>query len=173
MSDDPFFVLGAQLLACLQTSAEANPNPPPENNFLFLPGAQATADISQYQNMCCDGTAYVRMASQYPSKNFPAPDDDASNCVPMGFGSIWELGIMRCAPTGTVQKIATAAEWLAAFRQQTIDATTLRSAVCCWVNLYGDGEGVQIGQWTPVGPEGGCLIGTLSVSIQWIGCPGC
>jgi hypothetical protein len=170
---DAYYVTGTQLLACLQVQAEAAVNPP--KNFQFLPGSVATADISQYNDLCCEGTAYVRMAAQYPSgTQFPSPDTTASNCDPFSWGVIFELGIMRCSPMGDVQAIPTSAEWHDVFAQQAIDAHSMRAAICCWISSYrSPGAGVQIGQWAPVGPEGGCMIGTLSVTLEMILCSGC
>lgn len=172
-TDDPFFTTAAELLACLQTQAEDSPGVPA--NFQFLPGSVATPDISSYRDLCCEGTAYVRMAAQYPSgQNFPSPDVSASNCSPFSWAVIYELGIMRCSPVGDTQFIPTAAQWRETFVQEAIDAASLRNAICCWINAHATpGQGVQIGQWTPVGPEGGCVIGTLSVTIEFIGCAGC
>lgn len=174
MADDMIYTAGVNMLACLQVACESNDNPP--GSFMFLPGAQATADISQFENLCCPGTAYVRMGAIFPSGSaFPEPDTSADSlkCGPMALGVIVELGIMRCSPAGDVQHVATAAEWSAAFQQQMIDAASMRKAVCLYQSQYAYPGEVIIGSWSPVGPEGGCLIGVQLATISISGCPGC
>jgi hypothetical protein len=172
-TNDLVYVTGTQLLACLQIACENATEGSVPKNFQFLPGETANADMSQYRDLCCEGTAYVRLASLYPAgTNWPAPDTEGSQsfCMPFALGGIWELGIMRCAPTGNARQIATSAAWNAAFAQQMIDARSMREATCCYKSTYANGAGVLMGTWTPVGPEGGCLIGTQAVNIENIGC---
>jgi len=159
-----------QLLACLTIAVEAATNPPARIQFLV--GAQAGEDLSIYDDMCCEGTAYVRVANQYPSfENFPSPDVDAIPCQLQAIGAIYEMGIMRCAPVGTVQSIATPAQWAAANTQMLIDAQSMFKAACCFASTYSE-DAVLVGSWVPGGPSGGCLLGTVSVTHQIAGCGG-
>lgn len=167
---DPYNA-SVQLLACLTVAVEAAENPP--SRIQFLPGAQAGEDISEFEDLCCAGTAYVRVGTVYPSsQEFPAPDTQAIPCQQQALAVSYEVGIMRCAPAGTTQNVPTSAQWLAAFRQQMIDMTSMFKAACCFRNKY-PMDAMLIGPWTPVGPQGGCLLGTVTITHQIAGCGDC
>jgi len=164
--------VGAKLLACLTVKAQALVAVP--KNIGFLPGSAVAEDLSVYNDLCCEGTAYVRHASTYPAgMNFPAPDTGENNCSPFAWGTMWELGFMRCAPTGGVNFVPTMAQWQDCNTQYFIDSQTLLDTVCCYTQQYAAGAGVLIGAVTPLGPNGGCLIASLQVTIEAIGCGTC
>lgn len=171
-SNDPIYDAGAKLLACLTVGVQALANVPA--NIGFLPGQEFTEDISIYNDMCCSGTAFVRHASTYPSgENFPAPDTGQSPCSPLAWGTVWEIGVMRCIPSGSAAQTISMAQWNDANSQYFIDSQALRAAACCYKTTYASGPGdagILIGQVQPIGPQGGCLVATLSVTIQVIGC---
>lgn len=159
-----------QMLACLTIAVQAADNPPA--NIQFLPGAQAGEDLSEYQDLCCSGTAYVRMTPMYPSfQDFPAPDTQATPCQSQAMAITYEVGIMRCAPTGSVTQVPTAAAWAAAHHQQMIDAKSLFQTLCCYQSFY-NLDAMLFGQWSPGGPSGGCLLGTITMTHQISGCGG-
>lgn len=174
-TNDPTYEVAVNLLGCLTTKVEALALPP--KNVMFMPGSAVVEDLSIYTDLCCEGTAYVRHASTYPSgDSWPSPDTGQNNCQPIAWGTIFEIGIMRCAPTGSAQFGVTAAEWNAANTQYFIDMQALRATVCCYKTLFASGAsdaGVLIGQITPLGVQGGCLVATMSVQIQTIGCGSC
>lgn len=164
------FDASAQLLACLTVAVQAAENPP--KNVQFLPGNQAGEDISIYNDLCCEGTAYVRVSSMYPSfQDFPAPDSAAEPCQQQAMAVTYEVGIMRCAPVGTAAFVPTGAQWLAAHRQSMIDAQSIYKAICCFQGYY-PMDAMLVGQWTPLGPLGACLLGTVAVTQQIGGCGG-
>lgn len=159
-----------QLLACLTIAVQAAANPP--KNVQFLPGQQAGEDLSEFRDLCCEGTAYVRITTIYPSfQQFPAPDVEPTPCMQQAMAVNYEMGIMRCAPGGTIAFVPTAANWLAAQVQQQVDAKSLFQAACCMSTFYGL-DAFVIGAWNPGGPSGGCLLGTLSLTHQLSGCGG-
>jgi len=167
---DPYNA-SVQLLACLTVAVQAAANPP--QKIQFLPGNQAGEDISEFEDLCRCGTAYVRVSTVYPSfQDFPAPDTLAIPCQQQALGVVYEVGIMRCAPVGSVQHVPTAAEWLAAFQQQMVDMTSLMKAACCFRNFY-PLDAMLIGAWTPTGPQGACLLGTINITHQITGCGDC
>lgn len=172
---DPIYDAAAKLLACLTVEVQGLALVP--KNIGFLPGAAVLEDLSPFQDLCCEGTAYVRHASTYPSgENFPAPDTGQNPCSPLAWGVVFEMGVMRCTPSGTLNEIITMDQWNNVNTQYYIDSAALRAAVCCYKNLYASGandNGILIGQTIPVGPQGGCLIASLNVTIQVIGCGGC
>lgn len=158
----------ALLLACLQVAAEAQPSVP--SNFIFLPGSQADPDLSAYEDLCCSGTAYVRVAQAAPaSMTITSTDSGETPCQPLAWNAVLELGIMRCAPSGTISHIPTAAQWSAAHQLMMQDFTTMVAAFNLFRAQY-DLDQMFLGDWQPVGPNGGCLIGTMPVTTQVIGC---
>lgn len=159
-----------QMLACLQIAVQAAANPPA--NVQFLPGAQAGEDLSIYEDLCCQGTAFVRVSTIYPAlQDFPAPDTLAIPCQQQATGLVYEVGIMRCAPVGTAQHVPTAAEWAEAHHQSMIDARSIYSAMCCYQGVFRM-DAMLVGAWTPTGPQGGCLMGSAILSHQIAGCGG-
>jgi hypothetical protein len=156
-----------QLLACLTVAVQAAENPPA--NIQFLPGQQAGEDISIYEDLCCEGTAFIRVATLYPSsQQFPAPDTEAIPCQLQGMALNYEMGIMRCSPVGDAAQVPTSAAWLAAHRQSMIDAQSLYTAACCYKGQY-DLDAMLIGPWAPLGPQGGCLMGSITLTHSIIG----
>lgn len=158
----------ALLLACLQIAAEAQPAVP--TNFIFLPGSQADPDLSAYEDMCCAGTAYVRVAQAAPaSMSITQTDSGESPCQPLAWNAVLEMGIMRCAPSGTITSIPTPAQWTAAHQLMMQDFNTMVTAFAQFKSIY-DLDQMFLGDWQPVGPNGGCLIGTIPVTTQVMGC---
>ncbi len=45
------------------------------------------------------------------------------------------------------------------------DAKAMRAAACCFEELY-DAQTVALGQWSPAGPDGGCIGSTWQVSVE-------
>jgi hypothetical protein len=158
------------LLACLTIAVQAAANPP--RNIQFLPGQQAGEDISIYNDLCCEGTAFIRMTTTYPSfQGFPAPDTEAIPCQQQATALNYEVGIMRCAPGGTAAFVPTAENWRSAYEQSMIDMKSLYQAACCYKGQY-DMDAMLMGPWSPVGPQGGCLMGALTITHQIAGCGG-
>jgi hypothetical protein len=169
-------VIGQNLLACLTVAVQAQAaagNAPVPARIGFLVGATAVEDLSVYDDMCCDGTAYVRFASAYPSANFPQPDQGDRNCDPIAWGTIWEVGIMRCAPVGTANFITDMPTWAATNAIQMSDNNALEVTSTSYKQIYATGAndaGVLVGQVTPLGPQGKCVSLSMSITIQAIGC---
>jgi hypothetical protein len=159
-----------QLLACLTVAVQAAANPPA--NIQFLPGQQAGEDLSIYRDLCCEATAYVRVTTLYPSfQEFPAPDSLATPCQQQATALGYEVGIMRCVPTGSLEEIPTAEQWRAAHEQSMIDAKSIYKAICCYQGVY-NLDAMLVGAWNPIGPQGGCLLGAVSFTHQIAGCGG-
>jgi hypothetical protein len=159
-----------QMLACLTIAVQAAANPP--KNIQFLPGAQAGEDLSEYNDLCCEGTAFVRMTTTYPSyQDFPAPDSLAIPCQQQAIALNYEVGIMRCAPGGTIAFVAKAENWRVAYQQEMTDMKSLYTTLCCYQGQFID-DAMVMGAWNPVGPQGGCLMGVINLSHQIMGCGG-
>jgi len=164
--------VASKLLACLTVQASA-PTANPPKNFGFLPGNEIVEDMSAYNDLCCEGTAFVQLNSVYPSSSFPQPDDGTISCEPLAWGTIWTLGVMRCSPTGSINFTPTFGEWDVANNQHLIDDASLRAAILKYKEIYATGAndaGVLIGQTNALGPQGGCLLRTITATIQVFGC---
>src|SRR5690606_35524537 len=138
------------------------------------PGAEVAWDD------CTGGQAWVRIVQEYPlGDRFPHPQNSASPCGGVGgWAVVLELGVLRCMPLpdGQGSLPSCQAEQDTAERIAD-DKHTMREAVfCCdWRDTPRDAfaspeDGLIVGPWTPVGPEGGCVGGTMTVTVHATGC---
>src|SRR5687768_14387744 len=98
----PEFDLANTLLDCLTEALAANPNPP--LRACLRVGEEVAQDISLYEDDCCEGLAYVKVNTMYPSDNFPDPQErPRGNCLTESWVVDLEMGVFRCAPTGTAE----------------------------------------------------------------------
>lgn len=159
-----FIQAAEDLLICLNTAA-ADISSPPANSSLRS-GAAIALDISQNQNECCDGLAWVRIGDEYPMAVFPEQDTTPQPC---GY-NVWavelEIGIARCAPIGDINNTPTYDEHYALARLLEEDAAAIRRAYCCFTT---DRLTVQsLGRLAKFGPEGGCVGTIATVTVQII-----
>jgi hypothetical protein len=126
---------------------------------------------------CCAGQAWVRVIRIYRSSSdeFPQPSTvphDADRCTPGGIWAVeYGVGVVRCVPGLDGRgRPPTATDFERCAAVMLDDAAHVRSAVLC--GLVADVESVVIGDWLPVGPDGGCAGGELSVTVAVDGC-GC
>lgn len=144
------------------------------------PGAPAISFVAlgadEPWDSCCDGMLYVRVVQIQPTDGSVTSPASAMPCSPMGFAVDFEVVHLRCAPTISVQGLSAAVPT----PEQTTDAA---------IELFRQGWAVCVGiacqarawrargltsvmtPWTPVGPEGGCVGGitTLSVDLELAG----
>lgn len=161
------------LLNCLCEVLATTQNPP---GICAMRAGNATIqDIGPTFDECCEGQAYVRVTGFTPTglsqDPFPAGMED--QIVPACGIPAWslhlELGIFRCmSAEGNLSN----AEWLAVQRQQMLDAKSIRRAICCFISVH-ELKTTAVGAWTPQGPEGGCIGGTMPLSIEVINCEEC
>lgn len=166
---------------CLTTALTGNPNPPNEiGRRLDL---QVAWDADLYDDLCCEGLAYVSFGDIVPSwTGFPEPA--VANQVNHGDCSIpsWavslRMGVVRCVPVGSDTSRPTNAEWIAASIQQAHDAQALRAATCCfrqWV-IDNDAPGpfwgmsVLIGNQGQLQLQGGCVERNAIITVQIPNC---
>lgn len=155
--------LANKLLACLCAELATNPSPP---LYCCLRGGQEVAqDLgSRFGDECCQGLGYVKVNNIYPSTNFPEQDTEAYDCV-RAWAVELEMGVFRCAP-GQVGSLVPCADWTATAQQLMHDAQAMRKAACCLFAQLLPGTGTLPGQWTPLGPQGGCTGGVMTVLVQ-------
>lgn len=126
----------------------------------IVPGAEIAMDSAGDCDDAC-GMAWVRLASAYPATTIGQPSLRVGNCG-VGIGLDIELGIGRCIEVGQSDGSGLTPEQLsvAAALQEADMMAMWRAVACCrqsndWV----------VGQYTPFGPEGGVVGGTLIVAV--------
>ena len=110
-----------------------------------------------------EGMAWVRLVEVYPSTTFPALTQAVNTSCTAPLVAGVEVGITTCAPQPrTSSGNITPEDWLNAVRKQMAGMQALRKAIeCCLPN-----EDKVLGQWTPIGPQGGEMGGFWRA---WIG----
>ena len=128
-------------------------------------GSEVVFDLSQNEDLCCEGLAWVRMGNATPG--FPGTDATVRHCVIPVWSLQLEMGIVRCAPVGSDTEIVTASEHATVAALLAEDFMAMRRALCLWHAAHG--YDYTLGPWTPVGPAGGCVGSTITVTAQIIG----
>ena len=170
MPDTIILPLANALLACLESTAGANPDPPAE--FCLRAGGPVIHDIdaqASLDKVCCPGLGYVKFGRVYPTSNFPDPDPRSDKCLSLARGVEFTAGIVRCIPgMGTTQG-PTCADWTSVAVHDADDTQALFDAVCCWV---GTDEFKRIRQRpyaiveSNVIAEGDCIERFITVLVQ-------
>lgn len=169
VSDPMVTPLALTLVACLEQEIARVTEPPAVT--CLRPGDRVELLIAQNTDECCEGLAWVRQVTMYPSRDFPAPDQTYQPCSPVQWAVVMELGAARCAPTTSVTTIPSCAEWTATTMAVYDDQAALRRAMLCFAALddYQDHQWVW-GVWTPMTTEGGCVGGSWQVTIAVPAC---
>lgn len=151
------------LVACLEQAVATVPKPPKVT--CLRPGEQVALMLSSAgRDECCEGLAWVRVASIYPSNTFPAQDITVAGCGVVAWAATIELGVARCAPTPPAEEIPSCEEWTDATYAILDDAAAMRRALCC----FAAAEKYRLmlpGIWTPLPIDGGCMGGTMLVTV--------
>lgn len=99
-----------------------------------VPGVIAILEaMTNPKNSECGGQMWVRLVTEFPSANFPAPSNEARNCdVPVAYQL--EVGIARIFPTGSASQLGgflppTEEEQMEAVRIQMLDKTIMRQSI--------------------------------------------
>lgn len=158
--------LAQSLLDCLWEAVTTDhPNPPMHHSLRI--GEDIAQDLSGYEDLCCEGLAYVKILSTYPSDNFPEPNDTYVPCSG-GWAVDLEMGVLRCAPVGSLEAMPTDADWTAVAEQVAHDQEAMRQAMACFRGQLGPGT-----PWLPragvqINPQGGCTGSTQAVTVGFI-----
>lgn len=170
--DDPVSAcLIDSLAACLCAQLEAVSKP--VACCCALPGQQVAWDD------CDPGQAWVRVANMYMvGPKFPAPAtaEDLGVCGGMGGWAVTvELGVLRCMPgIGEDDELPECEEYTATNRIVLADAHAMRRAILCcdWRSGCGmpSDARVVVGAWTPAGPAGTCVGGTMTAVFEVSAC---
>lgn len=152
------------LLLCLEEQVARVPNPP--QAVCLRPGDRVSLLISQSFDECCAGLAWVRLAMIYPSSQFPEQDDSVVKCQ-LGWAVVVELGVARCAPVGDENHLPSCDEWTTTVNDSTADAAALRRTLMCFRRLDDYRHTAVVpGAWESTTLEGGCVGGTMTLTVQ-------
>lgn len=161
--DNVVFNRLGELAECLCAQIQDPENGVPDVCFCgIVPGDQA---VGNYSGDCDDvcGMAWVRLVQMYPMAVIGSPDENPGNCG-TGLGIDVELGIMRCISVGDEQgNLPSPAELLEATQLQIADAMIMRKAIWCCDAI--PTKDVLVTTYTPAGPLGGLVGGTLNISM--------
>jgi hypothetical protein len=109
-----------------------------------------------------EGMAWVRLVNAYPSTTFPGITQAVNTSCTAPLAAEIEVGITTCTPQPrTSTSNIRAEDWLNAVRTQMAGMAALRRAIeCCFPH-----EDKVLGQWTPIGPQGGEIGGSWRLYI--------
>lgn len=154
------FTIAASLAACL--CAEVTDD---DGDSLCFCGVMAGDQAYDFAGLgdCEDGKcgqAWVRVVTVYPMSVLGQANVETRNCD-VGLGADLEVGLLRCWPIEEDGEAVDPLTMLEVAQQQLLDEESLRRAVSCCEEL----KDYILGQWTPVGPEGGLIGGTYTVYV--------
>ena len=167
---DPLAPIVEELLACLVVRLDDLDAP--VCRAFWHPGANAPWDACGDADDGAEGQAWVAVGRVYPSDNFPAETVDAHRCFPRGFAADVTVGILRCAATVDDHGSAPSAAQVTAdaVKVSRDRAIALDAIVCCLIGDDADPGEYRMGGWTPLGPDGGCVGGTWTVTVAVPAC---
>lgn len=168
VSDPLVMPLARELLECYGQELAKLEDPP---TYVQLRAGNVVSHLlSTYQDECCEGLAWVRPASFFPSSStFPVQD---AAPLPKGVNA-WavtlEMGFVRCAPVGDEDRIPTGEEWDTALQAVMDGAAAMRRAFCCFSEIRGARKVIP-GVWQPIEVQGGCVGGLMPITVQGPAC---
>lgn len=151
------------LAACLCAEIEDPANGVPGVCFCgVVPGDQPPA---VYSGNCSDacGMAWVRLVTMYPATGVGIAESRPIRCDP-ALGVDVEVGMLRCMSVGDERgNLPSLEEQHDAVALQMADSMVmLKALLCC--DAFGS-EVVIVGQYQPVGPQGGLVGGVFVASM--------
>lgn len=161
------------LLECFEQELVKHESPPAK--VQVRPGVTVAAYVSEVEDECCAGLAWVRPAGFAPVNPWPAPLEVPTAKGVQGWAVRLELGAVRCAPTGEHNVNPTGQQWLAVTQAVMDDAAAMRRAICCFTDTYFTtpqigAQNVIPGEWQPIEVEGGCVGGFLTLLLRGPAC---
>lgn len=176
LSGDLVHPLAALLLQCLCDTTQRADNPP--QHCCYRVGPEVPFDADQFEDLCCEGLAYVTMGDIYPSTS-SFPDQDIirqTTCGIRSWAVTFRIGIVRCVPVGGEDgRMPSCDEWNAAAEQGFVDAQVLRATACCFINAMPNlplmrGMSVVVNRITTTTPQGGCIERYVTFDVQIPNC---
>jgi hypothetical protein len=157
------------MVAALEAQVQCLEKPPAV--VAARPGDRIELLLATNRDECCEGLGWVRNVTTFPSVNFPVPDVEATACGPSAWALVLEIGIARCAPVPPAEDIPSADEWNATTEAVMADMAAVIRAVRVFKELsdYEDSLWL-VGAWLPLTTEGGCVGGSMQVTISVLPC---
>jgi len=151
------------LAACLCAQIEDPDNGVPKVCYCgVVPGDQPPAAYAGDCKVAC-GMAWVRLATLYPATGVGVADSRPSRCTP-ALGIDVEVGILRCMSVGDERgNLPSAREQRDAVDLQMADSVVMLKALLCCEAF--DSDVVIVGQYQPLGPQGGLVGGMFQASM--------
>lgn len=120
-------------------------------------------------NTGCGGMGFVTFGSNVPSSSFPA-QDVAANCATDMAATLY-MGVLRCAPMMDGRELPTEEAQFESTRLMLADMAAMKRAIlCCMKAIRREDPGFRyvLGQYSPEGPQGGCVGGVWEFTVsQW------
>lgn len=108
----------------------------------------------------CDSFAWTRITSVFPSRAFPQPDESPSKLLVFATGI--EVGLVRRMEIPDNGEPVAPEDQYEIARTQMADMRAMLQALC---EYAGDDTPLLVGQYAPLGPEGGVVGGTWNATI--------
>jgi hypothetical protein len=159
-----------ELLGCLEDALALfhDPADRPANIHLRT-GNQAEPLLSTTRDECCEGLAWVRVVTWYPTTAFPEQQVVYNRCAVLLWGVVLEMGVARCAPMTDASQLPSAEEWAAVTERVNADSAAMQRAVCCFKDADPDRMWLAA-PWAPIATEGGCVGGTMQLTVAMPPC---
>lgn len=125
----------------------------------LYPGAQVSWDYCGNCSGATCGMGYVRLDAVYPSSSLPQPDITPTCAAPLA--ARIAVGALRCVPVADDSgNLPEPMDLWESGLQIIADMGALHEAiVCCKPGYY------VLGEYTPLGPRGGCAGGEWMVTV--------
>jgi hypothetical protein len=141
-------------------------------HFRIVPGLASVFALTAERDECCEGVAWLRVVSFYPSDEFPAQQATFENLEAVSWAVVLELGVGRCGGGPGSEMAPTDAQFLADAQTLMDDAAALRRV---GANLEAQPGHVLDyfygpGAWDPIAAEGNCMGGALHFTVQVAAC---
>lgn len=158
-----------QLLECLRTAVQDGPYPIADEHVCLRFGNQVNPTLGTLTDECCTGLAWVRVVTVEGLRD---PSDPLyNNCLSSERRLTLELGTARCMPFGTTEAGPTCDQWTEAALKMDADHAAMEQALCCFRDVVENApfapSVISVGTYEPFGPDGGCISGTLQITLDY------
>ena len=167
---DPVLPLAERLLACLCERLIDTVAGPACVCCLYH-GTTVPMDYCDSVSAEGNGQAWVRVNRIYPAgARFPVQSFEVTPCKIPSWGVELVMGVYRCvAVLDDAGNPPTCDQITADATKLLSDAAAMRlAAVCCFPE--GADTIAVVGDYQPLGPQGGCAGGALSITVQFCEC---
>lgn len=112
----------------------------------------------------CEGQLTLRVVNSFPTVDFPAPYVGAMPECGTSWAVELEVAIMRCAlgmdDSVDPPRPPSMADEIRVAERALDDAGLIRQILVGYARAHGN-QGISLGSWLPLGPDGGCVGGTV------------